>query len=89
VLLTRADCHLCEQMHAALRALARRVALPAIQELDVDTDEQLQRRYGLKIPVLLLDGSPVCRTQLDEAALLGALAQWQRAGGPSGPATPG
>ena len=28
--------------------------------LDVDSDPELQRRYGLKIPVLLLDAVPVC-----------------------------
>jgi len=72
-LLTREECELCEQMCAALSALARRVALPPVSRADVDSDPDWQRRFGLKVPVLLLDGTPVCRTRLDEAELLGAL----------------
>jgi len=73
LLLVREECELCEQMAAALAALARRVALPPVASADVDSDPQWQRRYGLKVPVLLLDGTPVCRTRLDEAELLSAL----------------
>lgn len=72
-LLVREECELCEQMSAALTALARRAALPPVAIADVDGDPQWQRRYGLKVPVLLLDGTPVCRTRLDEAQLLDAL----------------
>ena len=72
-LLLREECELCEQMSAALAALARRVALPPVSTADVDSDPQWQRRYGLQVPVLLLDGTPVCRTRLDEAQLLDAL----------------
>ncbi len=78
-LLTRAECELCEQMAQALVALGRRVPLPVITFADVDQDPQAQRRYGLKIPVLLLDGSPVCAARLDEATLLEALKARSRA----------
>jgi hypothetical protein len=74
-LLTRAECGLCEEMHAALRALARRAALPPITILDVDSDAQLQRRYGLKIPVLLLGATLVCSQRLDASELLRLLGQ--------------
>jgi hypothetical protein len=73
VLLTRAECGLCEEMEAALRTMGRRLTLPPLERIDVDSDPVLQRRYGLQIPVLLLDGSPICRTRLDEAELLRAL----------------
>jgi hypothetical protein len=79
-LLVRAECELCEQMSRALTALARRVPLPPIAVADVDSDADWQRRYGLKVPVLLLDGSPVCRTRLDDDELLGALRRAARAG---------
>jgi hypothetical protein len=72
-LLVRAECELCEQMQAALAALARRTPLPPITSADVDSDALWQRRYGLKVPVLFLDGTPVCRTRLDESELLSAL----------------
>jgi Glutaredoxin-like domain (DUF836) len=52
-------------MHAELVALARSLALPTLDVLDVDADPELVRRYGLNVPVLLLDGALVCRHRLD------------------------
>lgn len=72
-MLTRAECGLCEDMLNELQALGARHALPPLRLLDVDSDRELQRRYGLKIPVLLLDDAPVCSVRLDRAELLRAL----------------
>jgi hypothetical protein len=66
----RQDCELCDQMVAQVRALGRREALPPVQVVDVDADPDLQRRHGLDVPVLLLDGTVVCRQRLDTAELL-------------------
>jgi hypothetical protein len=68
-LLTRPECGLCEEMLADLRALGLRVSLPGLSLIDVDSDSELQRRYGLKIPVLLLDSVLVCSHRLDAAEL--------------------
>jgi len=57
-------------MLAELRLLGARALLPALTIIDVDSDSQLQRRYGLKVPVLLLDSAPVCNYRLDAAELL-------------------
>jgi hypothetical protein len=57
-------------MLAELRLLGARAPLPALTIVDVDSDAQLQRRYGLKVPVLLLDSVPVCNYRLDAAELL-------------------
>jgi hypothetical protein len=72
-LLTRPACGLCEDMLHEIEVLRARQALPPLRLLDVDSDPQLQRRYGLKIPVLLLDEVPVCSVRLDQAELLRAL----------------
>jgi hypothetical protein len=61
----RHDCPLCDEMLAELARLGRRIALPPLEVLDVDADEELRRRHGLDVPVLLLDGSVVCRHHLD------------------------
>jgi hypothetical protein len=61
----REDCHLCEEMLAELQALSRRLPLPPIAVVDVDSDPELLRRYGLNVPVLLLDGTVVCKHRLD------------------------
>lgn len=68
-LLTRADCGLCEDMHAALDSLAATLELPPLEIADVDADPVTRRRFGLKIPVLLLDGTLVCYGRLDEGEL--------------------
>jgi predicted thioredoxin/glutaredoxin len=65
----RRDCELCEEMLAALAALGARVPLPPLEVVDVDTDPRLQRRHGLDVPVLLLDGTVVCRHRLDAPEL--------------------
>ncbi|HWW80768.1 MAG TPA: glutaredoxin family protein [Steroidobacteraceae bacterium] len=61
----RHDCELCDEMLTELRALATTTPLPPIDVVDVDSDPVLQRRHGLDVPVLLLDGSVVCRHRLD------------------------
>jgi hypothetical protein len=57
-------------MRGQLAALAARVPLPPLELVDVDADPELQRRYGLKVPVLLWGTSPVCHYRLDEPELL-------------------
>jgi hypothetical protein len=69
-LLYREDCGLCEEMLSELEQLGRRVPLPPVRQVEVDSDPELARRHGLHIPVLLLDGSVVCRTRLDADELV-------------------
>ena len=65
----RHDCELCEIMLQDLARLARTLALPPIELIDVDSDPVLKRRHGLHVPVLLLDGTVVCRHRLDPEEL--------------------
>lgn len=66
----RQDCDLCDEMVAALEALGRKVPLPPVTVVDVDGDPELLRRYGLSVPVLLLDGTVVCKHHLDAEELI-------------------
>jgi predicted thioredoxin/glutaredoxin len=61
----RQDCDLCDEMVAELRSLGRKIQLPPVSIVDVDADPELVRRYGLNVPVLLLDGTVVCKHRLD------------------------
>ena len=61
----RHDCELCDEMLMELEALRRTVELPPVDIVDVDEDPELTRRHGLHVPVLLLDGTVVCRHRLD------------------------
>jgi predicted thioredoxin/glutaredoxin len=61
----RQDCDLCDEMVAELASLGRKIQLPPVSIVDVDADPELVRRYGLNVPVLLLDGTVVCKHRLD------------------------
>ena len=65
MLLSRPDCSLCEEFAAELTQFGREITLPAVSSVDVDSHPELARRYGLDIPVLLLDGIKVCQHRLD------------------------
>ncbi len=56
-----------------LAELGRSNTLPPVRIVDVDGDEGLVRRYGLKVPVLLLDGSVICHYTLNSNELLRVL----------------
>jgi predicted thioredoxin/glutaredoxin len=56
-------------MVAELESLGRKIRLPPITVVDVDADPELVRRYGLNVPVLLLDGTVVCKHRLDAEEL--------------------
>jgi len=70
VVLSREGCHLCEDMLQALAELERTQAIPPVTVVDVDSDADLSRQYGLKVPVLLLDGSVICHYTLNSKELL-------------------
>jgi predicted thioredoxin/glutaredoxin len=61
----RQGCELCDEMVTELEALGRKMRLPPMNIVDVDAHPELVRRYGLNVPVLLLDGTVVCRHRLD------------------------
>ena len=65
-LLTRAYCHLCDDMR---RALAEHAPGVPVREIDVDADPALEARWGALVPVLLADGQEVCHYRLDTGAL--------------------
>lgn len=75
-LLTRAYCHLCDDMRQALAPIAQRFGAHVV-EIDVDADATLESRYGNLVPVLLVgdasDGIEVCHYILDTSAVETAL----------------
>jgi glutaredoxin len=66
LLYTRRGCHLCE---AAEDMVAAHALAAAVKILDVDADPDLQRLYGLRVPVLTADGTVVLEGRFDEPAL--------------------
>ena len=70
VVLSREGCGLCEEMLRELAQLEMAGSIPAVTVLDVDSDPLLASRFGLKVPVLLLDGSAICHYTLNSKELL-------------------
>lgn len=70
---TRAGCHLCEEALTQLRPLADELGF-RIEEVDIESDDVLHRRYLERIPVIALEGRELSDFFLDEGALRAALA---------------
>jgi hypothetical protein len=66
LLYTRRGCHLCE---AAEDMVAAHTRAAAVEILDVDANPDLQRLYGLRVPVLMADGTVVLEGRFDESVL--------------------
>lgn len=64
-LLSRAWCHLCHDMEAALGPIAEQFGVH-ISILDVDSDPELESRYDELVPVLLHGERELCHYFLDE-----------------------
>jgi glutaredoxin len=79
-LYSRPGCHLCDEMKAivarVVRPLGGRVTL---QEVDISGDAELEARYGLEIPVLMIDGKRAAKYRVTEADLVRALERRERA----------
>jgi glutaredoxin len=65
---SRPGCHLCDEMKAVVTRVARRVPLD-IEEVDISGDAELEARYGLEIPVLLVEGRKAAKYRIGEEEL--------------------
>ncbi|PZG00983.1 glutaredoxin family protein [Micromonospora deserti] len=68
-LITRPGCHLCEDAKAALDRVAA-VTGDQWVEWDVTDDVELEREYGDRLPVVLLDGKEHGYWRVEEERLL-------------------
>lgn len=67
--LSRSWCHLCDELLAALAPIAARHDA-RIEVIDVESDAQLEARWGELVPVVLTeDHEPLCHYHLDERAV--------------------
>lgn len=72
--LTRAYCHLCEELIAGLKQVQARYDFD-IEVIDVDRHPQLEERWGDKVPVLLDGDRELCHYFLDIEAVDARLAR--------------
>ncbi len=69
-LFSRPGCHLCDDA----RAVLDRVGEP-YEDVDIDTDDELLKRYLERIPVVTLDGEELFEFFADEAVLRARLGE--------------
>ena len=75
---SRPGCHLCDEMKAVVERVARSVPL-TVDEVDISRDAELDERYRLEIPVLMVNGRKAAKYRITEEELTRILAG--RAGG--------
>jgi hypothetical protein len=73
-------------MKAVVQSAARSVPL-TVQEIDISLDAELGERYGLEIPVLMVNGKKAAKYRVTEEELARILVA--RAGESGGAAGPG
>ena len=72
-LYTRPGCHLCQEMKVIVERVIRETRVAAqIEEIDIANNPDLEERYGLQIPVLLVNGKKAAKYRVteDELALM-------------------
>lgn len=68
-LITRPGCHLCEVAHEALSRISATTGV-GWTEVDVESSLELEREYGDRVPVILLDGKEHGYWRVEEERLL-------------------
>jgi len=70
---SKPGCHLCDEMKRAVLRVAEARADVSLEEIDISADPDLLDRYGLEIPVLMVDGKKVAKYRISEVNLRRAL----------------
>jgi hypothetical protein len=65
---SRPGCHLCDEMTAVIDRVVQGTAW-TVEKVDISTDAELEARYGLEIPVLLVDGRKAAKYRVSEGEL--------------------
>jgi len=75
-LYSRPGCHLCDDMKAVVQRVMQSSPPDriSIEEVDISTDPDLESRYGVEIPVLLVNGTKAAKYRVTEDQLRRILA---------------
>ena len=64
----RPGCHLCDEARESLRRVQTQVPFE-VEEVNIETDDELHKRYLERIPVICLDGEHLFDYEVDEETL--------------------
>jgi glutaredoxin len=73
----RPGCHLCEQALAVVERVRVRVPF-ALEQRDIEADDELFKRYLERIPVVAIDGTEAFELFVDETEFARAVAKPKR-----------
>lgn len=73
-LIGRYGCHLCEDMKDHLAILKDELDFE-VTEIDINGNAELERLYGLKVPVLMSQEQEICHYTLDVERFRGLVNQ--------------
>ena len=68
VLYSRPGCHLCDVAREAILSQRERLGF-AFEEVDIEADEELELEYGIRIPVVEVDGEEAFEVTVDAERL--------------------
>ena len=68
VLYARQGCHLCDEARVVIETVRSQIPF-TFQEVDIERDDALLRDYGIRIPVVAVDGEELFEISVDPAAL--------------------
>ncbi len=71
---TRPGCHLCDEARVVVEQVCAELG-ETYDEVDIDRDADLTRRFGDEVPVTFVDGRQHDYWRVDPARLRGALAR--------------
>ncbi|WP_049915971.1 glutaredoxin family protein [Haloferax mucosum] len=70
VIYTRTQCPLCDEAKATIREVAETTAIPVdIELVNVETDPELQSKYGERVPYVYVDGRPAFKFEVEPERL--------------------
>ena len=72
VLYARDGCHLCDEARRVIEDVRVRTPFD-FTEIDIETDDALIRDYGIRIPVVTVDGEELFEISVDPAAFRAAV----------------
>src|SRR5437879_8587993 len=73
-LYSRPGCHLCDDMKAVVQRVKESSPQPiSVEEIDITTDPDLERRYSVEIPVRLVNGTRAAKYRVTEEQLMRTL----------------
>ncbi len=72
VLYARQGCHLCDEARVVIETVRTQIPF-TFEEVDIEGDDALLRDYGIRIPVVAVDGEELFEISVDPAALRAAV----------------